>query len=104
MPGMARPADLRRSHGSRLDRRPLPAPSVGVVLAAGRSERLRSVTGGGSKALVRLGGLRLVERAIRTLLGLGVERVVVVVGFHAGPVAAVSRRAAPGRVQVVEAE
>ena len=61
------------------------------------------MTGGGSKALVRLGGLRLVERAIRTLLALGLERVVVVVGYHAGPVAAVARRAAPGRVQVVEA-
>jgi hypothetical protein len=31
-------------------------PWVGVVLAAGRSERLASVTGGGSKALLRLGG------------------------------------------------
>jgi CDP-L-myo-inositol myo-inositolphosphotransferase len=61
------------------------------------------VTGGGSKALVRLGGLRLVERAIRTLLAHGMERVVVVVGYHAGPVAAVARRAAQGRVQVVEA-
>ena len=29
---------------------------VGVVLAAGQSERLASVTGGGSKALLRLGG------------------------------------------------
>lgn len=83
--------------------RPLPRPRVGVVLAAGESERLRAVTGGGSKALVNLGGLRLVERAIRTLLGLGLERVVVVVGFHSGPVAAVAQRAAPGRVQVVEA-
>ncbi len=81
----------------------LPAPRVGVVLAAGRSERLRAVTGGGSKALVRLGGLRLVERAIRSLLAYGTERVVVVVGYHAGPVAAVAQRAAPGRVQVVEA-
>ncbi|HZB03510.1 MAG TPA: NTP transferase domain-containing protein [Actinomycetota bacterium] len=78
-------------------------PTTGIVLAAGQSERLRTVTGGGSKALVRLGGLRLVERAIRTLLALGLERVVVVVGYHAGPVAAVARRAAPGRVQVVEA-
>jgi choline kinase/phosphatidylglycerophosphate synthase len=82
---------------------PLLRPRVGVVLAAGRSERLREVTGGGSKALVRLGGLRLVERAIRTLLAHGMERVVVVVGYHAGPVAAVARRAAPGLVQVVEA-
>jgi 1L-myo-inositol 1-phosphate cytidylyltransferase / CDP-L-myo-inositol myo-inositolphosphotransferase len=88
--------------------RPQPAPArsrptVGVVLAAGRSERLRKVTGGGSKALVRLGGLRLVERAIRTLLAHGMERVVVVVGYHTGPVAAVAGRTAPGRVQVVEA-
>jgi 1L-myo-inositol 1-phosphate cytidylyltransferase / CDP-L-myo-inositol myo-inositolphosphotransferase len=83
--------------------RPLPRPRVGVVLAAGESERLRAVTGGGSKALVNLGGLRLVERAIRTLLNLGLERVVVVVGFRGGPVAAVAQRAAPGRVRVVEA-
>lgn len=83
--------------------RPLPLPRVGLVLAAGRSERLRPVTGGGSKALVRLGGLRLVERAIRTLLSHGMERVVVVVGYHAGPVAAVAQRAAPGQVQVVQA-
>jgi 1L-myo-inositol 1-phosphate cytidylyltransferase / CDP-L-myo-inositol myo-inositolphosphotransferase len=82
---------------------PLPPPRVGVVLAAGRSERLSEVTGGGSKALVPLGGLRLVERAVRTLVALGMDRVVVVVGYHAGPVAAVSRRTAPGRVQVVEA-
>jgi choline kinase/phosphatidylglycerophosphate synthase len=81
----------------------LPRPRVGVILAAGRSERLREVTGGGSKALVRLGGLRLVERSIRTLLRQGLDRVVVVVGYHAGPVAAVAQRVAPGRVQVVEA-
>ena len=31
-------------------------PWVGVVLAAGQSERLASVTRGGSKALLRLGG------------------------------------------------
>src|SRR5918996_6299116 len=78
-------------------------PRIGVVLAAGRSERLRAVTGGGSKALVRLGGLRLVERAIRTLLATGVERVIVVVGYHAGPVAAGAQRTAPGRGHVVEA-
>jgi len=33
-----------------------PLPRVGVVLAAGQSERLASVTGGGSKVLLRLGG------------------------------------------------
>ena len=79
-------------------------PRVGVVLAAGRSERLAGVTGGGSKALVRVGGLALVERAVRTLLAAGLERVVVVVGYQAGPVAAVVDRLAPGRVRAVFAE
>lgn len=79
-------------------------PRVGVVLAAGRSERLHRVTGGGSKALVRLGGLALVERAVLNLLESGVERVVVIVGYHAGPVGAVVARIAPGRVRTVQAD
>lgn len=79
-------------------------PAVGVVLAAGRSERLQAVTGGGSKALVRLGGLPLVERAVRSLWAVGVHQVVVVVGYHAGPVATVvSRLARVGEVRVVQA-
>lgn len=79
-------------------------PRVGVVLAAGRSERLTNITGGGSKALVRLGGLSLVERAVRTLLETGLSRVLVVVGYHAGPVAAVVDRLAPGKVRAVYAD
>jgi 1L-myo-inositol 1-phosphate cytidylyltransferase / CDP-L-myo-inositol myo-inositolphosphotransferase len=79
-------------------------PRVGVVLAAGRSERLASVTGGRSKAVVRVGGLSLVERAIRTLLTAGIRDVVVVVGYEAGPVAAVAKRVAPGAVRTVFAE
>jgi CDP-L-myo-inositol myo-inositolphosphotransferase len=79
-------------------------PRVGVVLAAGRSERLSQHTGGGSKALVRVGGLALVERAVRTLLAAGLEHVIVVVGYQAGPVAAVVNRLAPGRVRAVFAE
>jgi 1L-myo-inositol 1-phosphate cytidylyltransferase / CDP-L-myo-inositol myo-inositolphosphotransferase len=81
-----------------------PLPHVGVVLAAGRSERLASVTGGGSKALVRVGGLSLVERAVRSLLRLGLEEVVVVVGHEAGSVSAVVNRIAPGRVRAVLAD
>jgi CTP:molybdopterin cytidylyltransferase MocA len=73
---------------------------VGVVLAAGRSQRLASVTGGGSKVLLRLGGLSLVERAVRTLLAAGLERVLVV-GHDAGPVATVVGRLGRGRVKVV---
>jgi CDP-L-myo-inositol myo-inositolphosphotransferase len=79
-------------------------PRVGVVLAAGRSERLAGVTGGGSKALVRVGGRSLVERAVRGLLAEGIRHVVVVVGYQAGPVAAVVDRLAPGRVRAAFAE
>jgi 1L-myo-inositol 1-phosphate cytidylyltransferase / CDP-L-myo-inositol myo-inositolphosphotransferase len=79
-------------------------PRVGVVLAAGRSDRLRDVTGGGSKALVRIGGVPLVERAVRTLLGAGLREIVVVVGYHAGPVAAVVDRVGVGHVRAVYAD
>jgi len=79
-------------------------PRVGIVLAAGLSSRMAVATGGGSKALLHVGGLSLVERAIRRLLALGLERVVVVVGHHAEPVAAIVTRAAPGRALAVFAE
>src|SRR6266508_4163807 len=79
-------------------------PRVGVVLAAGRSQRLDPVTRGGSKALLRLGGLSLVERAVRSLLAAGLERVLVVVGHDAGPVAAVVGRLGRGRVRAVYAD
>jgi len=83
---------------------PACVPRVGVVLAAGRSERITSITRGGSKALLRLGGLSLVERAVQTLLAGGVKRVVVVVGHDAGPVAAVVGRLGRGRVRAVYAD
>ncbi len=74
------------------------------MLAAGWSERLDAVTRGGSKALLRLGGLSLVERAVRSLLAQGLERVVVVVGHDAGPVATVVSRLGSGRVRAVCAD
>jgi len=79
-------------------------PRVGVVLAAGQPERLASGTGGGSKALLRLGGMSLVERAVRSLLAAGLERVLVVVGHDAGPVATVVGRLGRDRVRVVYAD
>lgn len=79
-------------------------PRVGVILAAGRSSRLHGVTGGGSKALVRLGGLTLIERAVRTLLTAGVDRVIVVVGYQAGTIAAVVGRFNPEQVSTVFAD
>ena len=65
------------------DRNAACRPTVAIVLAAGRSERLHEVTGGGSKALIRVGGLTLVERAARTLLAAGVERLIVAGFEHA---------------------
>jgi 1L-myo-inositol 1-phosphate cytidylyltransferase / CDP-L-myo-inositol myo-inositolphosphotransferase len=79
------------------------APRVGVILAAGRSERLSKLTGGRSKALVPLGGVALIERSVRTLLEAGLERVVVVVGHQGDQVGAEAEQAAPGRVEVVRA-
>ena len=79
-------------------------PRVAVVLAAGRSKRLADVTGGGSKALIRVGGLSLVDRAVRNLLAARIERVLVIVGYQAGVVATVVNRIAPGRARAVFAE
>ena len=77
---------------------------VGVVLAAGRSTRLRGLTGGRSKLLLRLGGLPLIERAVQTLLASGIERVVVVVGHEGDAIAAAAQRIAPGRVEIAPAQ
>jgi 1L-myo-inositol 1-phosphate cytidylyltransferase / CDP-L-myo-inositol myo-inositolphosphotransferase len=78
-------------------------PRVGVVLAAGRSERLHRLTGGRSKLLLHLGGLPLIERAIRTLLAYQLDRIVVIVGHEGDAIAMAARRVAPGRVEVVRA-
>jgi choline kinase/phosphatidylglycerophosphate synthase len=83
---------------------PAGRPRVGVILAAGRSERLAGLTRNGSKALIRLGGLTLVERAVRGLLAGGIEEVVVVVGHHADAVTAIVDAIAPGRVHAIRAE
>jgi CDP-L-myo-inositol myo-inositolphosphotransferase len=72
------------------------------VLAAGRSERLSGVTKGSSKALVPLGGVPLVERAVRTLRDAGVDRVLVVVGYQGDEVGNAARLAG-GRVEIVHA-
>jgi 1L-myo-inositol 1-phosphate cytidylyltransferase / CDP-L-myo-inositol myo-inositolphosphotransferase len=85
-------------------RQPIGRPRVGVVLAAGRSERLRLVTHGRSKLLIRLGGVTLVERAVRSLLAAGLERILVVVGHRSEATARAAREVAPDAVTVVRAE
>src|SRR4029450_2037091 len=74
---------------------------TGIVLAARRSRRLSGVTGGSSKMLHRLGGEPLVARATRSLLALGLERVLVIVGHDADEGAGAARL--DPRVQVVPA-
>jgi 1L-myo-inositol 1-phosphate cytidylyltransferase / CDP-L-myo-inositol myo-inositolphosphotransferase len=93
-----RPFEFDGASGSRR------GPRTGVILAAGKAERLASLTEGRSKALIPLGGVTLIERAIRTLLGAGLERVVVVVGHQGDMVAASARNVDPDRVEVVAAE
>ena len=74
-----------------------------VVLAAGNSQRLRAVTGGGSKLLLRMGGLPLIERTVRMATRIGMERIVVVVGHDAERIAQTAEQAGSGRVVVVRA-
>jgi CDP-L-myo-inositol myo-inositolphosphotransferase len=56
------------------------AVRVALVLAAGRGLRMRSTH---PKALRRVGGISLLERSVRILRQAGVERIVVVLGYHA---------------------
>jgi choline kinase/phosphatidylglycerophosphate synthase len=83
---------------------PAVRPRVGVVLAAGRSERMAGLTPNGSKALIRLGGLTLVERAVRGLLTCGIEEVLVVVGQQSDAVTSIVDAIAPGRARAIHAD
>ena len=56
---------------------------TGVILAAGRGSRLNGTAGDAPKCLVRLGGLTLLDRQIRTLRRAGIDDIVVVVGCQA---------------------
>ncbi|HEX6132004.1 MAG TPA: NTP transferase domain-containing protein [Actinomycetota bacterium] len=91
---LAQPADVT----------PLRAPRKAVVLAAGLSSRMAALSKGRSKAMLRVGGLSLLERCVRTLETVGISEIVVVLGHDVGRVGsharAVSRR---GTVTVVEA-
>jgi bifunctional UDP-N-acetylglucosamine pyrophosphorylase/glucosamine-1-phosphate N-acetyltransferase len=55
------------------------SPRAAVILAAGRGERMKSLN---PKVLHRIGGRAMVDHAIDAALGLGCERIVVVVGEH----------------------
>ena len=83
---------------------PEPRPRVGVVLAAGEARRMAPVTQGRSKMLLAVGGMPLVERAVRVLLAAGLERVIVVVGYQGDAVARTALAVDSSRVEIVRAE
>jgi CDP-L-myo-inositol myo-inositolphosphotransferase len=78
-------------------------PRTAIILAAGESRRLRVLTDGRSKLLLRIGGLSLIERTVRTVTRIGMERVIVVTGYDARGVAQAAEEAGSGRVIVVHA-
>jgi choline kinase len=53
-----------------------------VYLAAGEGKRLRPLTADRPKAMIEIDGIALAERALRSLRGAGIERVVAVTGHR----------------------
>jgi len=83
---------------------PSPRPlRKGVILAAGLSTRMAPLSNGRSKAMLRLGGLSLLERSIRTLLALDLEQIMIVIG-HDMEVVAEHAKSFGGIVSVIEAD
>ncbi len=54
-----------------------------IILAAGMGKRLKALTANNTKCMVKVNGVSLIERALKQLDDLGLERVVLVVGYHA---------------------
>ncbi len=55
-----------------------------VIIAAGNGSRLQGYQGGRPKPLVKVGGIPLLERVIRSAKRIGVTEFVIVVGYQAG--------------------
>lgn len=58
----------------------------GLVFAAGEGTRLRPLTDETPKPLLEVGARPILDRCLETLVDLGVDRLVVVVGYRAGDV------------------
>ncbi len=58
----------------------------GIILAAGKGLRLNGTTGNTPKCLMEIGGCTLLERQLQTLKALGIDDLVVVVGYEAARV------------------
>jgi dTDP-glucose pyrophosphorylase len=60
-----------------------PAPPVAVIMVGGRGERLRPYTDKVPKPLLKVGGMPIVERIIRSAAAAGVEKVYLAVNYKA---------------------
>jgi choline kinase len=62
----------------------------GIILTAGRGDRLRPITGRRPKCLATVGGCTILERQLRALRASGISRIAVVTGYRAEDVRQVS--------------
>ncbi len=53
-----------------------------IILAAGMGKRLKALTAGNTKCMVKVNGVTLVERALTQLDELGLSRIVIVAGYQ----------------------
>ncbi len=53
-----------------------------LILAAGMGKRLKELTSEATKCMVKVNGVAMIDRMMRTLDGLGLSRIVVVVGYE----------------------
>ena len=54
----------------------------GLILAAGMGKRLRELTQDNTKCMVKVNGVRLIERALDQLAKIGLKRTVLVIGYQ----------------------
>ena len=62
----------------------------GIILTAGRGDRLRPITGNRPKCLATVGGCTILERQLRALHACGVSRIVVITGYRSDDVRRIS--------------
>lgn len=61
---------------------PVAAPKKAVILAAGMGSRLRPLTDLRPKPLIEVNGTSILHNSLRNLAAIGVEEVIVVVGYR----------------------
>ena len=54
----------------------------GLILAAGMGKRLKELTAGNTKCMVKVNGITLIERVLRILDKKGLSKIVIVVGYR----------------------